>query len=56
MNGCETCGGSGHVCCDDICVGSGECMHGDAVCPECYGDPDYGWDDNDDLYPACEDA
>jgi len=27
------------VCCDDLCVGAGQCMHGDgmAACPECNG-------------------
>lgn len=38
---CDRCGGSGEilVCCDDICHGLGECIHGDgyAVCPDCKG-------------------
>jgi hypothetical protein len=38
---CPTCLGEGLVliCCDDICVGQGYCMHGDGgeVCPECGG-------------------
>ncbi len=27
------------VCCDDLCQGAGECMHGDGMdpCPECNG-------------------
>lgn len=38
---CWRCDGSGElmVCCDDICVGAGECMHGDGdiICPSCGG-------------------
>lgn len=28
---CPDCGGSGFMldCCDDICIGAGECIHGD---------------------------
>lgn len=40
---CGLCNGEGEVvdCCDDICVGTGECMHeGNIVCPDCGGD---GW-------------
>lgn len=41
LESCETCGGSGEilVCCDDICHGLGECIHGDgmAMCPDCKG-------------------
>ena len=39
---CDRCGGDGVIitCCDDLCVGAGECMHGDGeiVCPKCGGD------------------
>jgi len=40
--GCNTCGGSGTViaCIDDLCRGSGECIHGDGeiICPDCKGE------------------
>ena len=28
------------TCCDDLCVGAGECMHGDGemICPTCNGE------------------
>lgn len=53
MSICLRCNGEGFivVCIDDICRGSGNCMHGDGevVCPECDGegeiDPDYEEDD-----------
>lgn len=58
---CPRCGGIGHICIDDMCIGSGECIHGDADCPVCFGDIDY--DDgplyNDDpspLYDADDEA
>lgn len=39
--GCNTCGGHGYIitCCDDLCRGNGECMHGDGqrACPTCGG-------------------
>lgn len=38
---CDRCGGEGSIitCCDDICVGSGHCIHGDGeeLCPACEG-------------------
>ena len=38
---CETCGGIGFIvtCCDDLCQGSGGCIHGDGEvpCPDCGG-------------------
>ncbi len=38
---CQTCDEFNEVvvCCDDICVGSGHCIHGDgmAACPDCDG-------------------
>lgn len=41
QNVCFTCNGSGVklVCCDDICLGQGYCMHGDGeeTCPACHG-------------------
>ena len=46
---CGQCGGRGHVCIDDICQ-SGECIHGDSVCPTCGGDPDYGEEEDDEDY------
>ena len=39
---CPDCDGDGFVvtCCDDMCRGVGECMHGDgeSVCETCHGD------------------
>ena len=40
---CPDCNGEGEhvVCCDDICVGQGRCMHGAggmAICDTCYGE------------------
>ena len=39
---CYRCGGSGEivVCCDDLCNGLGQCIHGDGeiICPECGGE------------------
>lgn len=39
---CPDCGGEGFVmvCCDDLCIGHGECIHGDgeAVCSTCGGE------------------
>lgn len=39
---CPECGGKGYIitCCDDICVGSDHCIHGDGedVCEECEGE------------------
>lgn len=39
---CDTCDNTGVIvtCCDDICVGRGECMHGDGeqMCPGCGGE------------------
>ncbi|KKW13433.1 MAG: hypothetical protein UY48_C0001G0054 [Candidatus Gottesmanbacteria bacterium GW2011_GWB1_49_7] len=36
---CDMCGGEGIIitCFDDICVGSGHCIHGDGeeLCPNC---------------------
>jgi len=54
---CQTCNGTGEIvgCCDDLCHGLGECIHGDmVVCPECHGDDsDDGigddYDDGDDF-------
>ncbi len=38
---CRRCDGAGElmICCDDVCVGAGECIHGDGnvVCPSCLG-------------------
>ena len=38
---CMNCDGKGEimVCIDDMCIGSGECMHGDGmiICPACKG-------------------
>lgn len=40
--GCYLCGGTGAIvtCIDDLCRGSGECMHGDGEqpCPACCGE------------------
>jgi hypothetical protein len=39
---CMRCDNQGFIvtCCDDLCRGAGECMHGDGetVCPDCKGD------------------
>jgi hypothetical protein len=55
---CPRCGGIGHICIDDMCIGSGECIHGDSDCPVCFGDMDY--DDgplyNDGQFYDAEDA
>lgn len=62
MTSCDVCNGEGVicVCCDDICQGRGECIHGDgmAVCDGCNGtglirdddDLDDGWDDDWDVH------
>lgn len=38
---CQRCDGEGLIliCIDDMCLGAGECFHGDgyATCPECRG-------------------
>ena len=37
---CDECGGSGQIieCCDDMCHGQGDCIHGDVrMCPVCHG-------------------
>jgi len=38
---CLRCNGAGVIvtCFDDVCVGAGECMHGDGeeICPQCLG-------------------
>jgi|GEM_PF-3903583 len=40
--GCQRCGGEGFIiiCCDDMCIGAGECIHGDGeiICPDCHGE------------------
>lgn len=47
---CITCWGEGYIvtCIDDICVGSGHCIHGDGemICPDCHGEGDT-FDDDD---------
>lgn len=39
---CPQCFGAGVilVCCDDMCIGAGKCMHGDGedICPTCEGE------------------
>lgn len=39
---CDLCHNEGFIitCCDDICVGSNACIHGDGeeICPECHGE------------------
>lgn len=49
---CEVCGGEGVVitCWDDICVGTGRCMHGDGeeICSVCEGEG--GFPDEDEQY------
>ena len=48
---CPECDGEGFImtCCDDICVGSGECIHGDGdeVCQTCGGEGEFEGDDAD---------
>ena len=53
MATCPECGGEGIIitCCDDMCVGSGHCIHGDGeeVCPECDGSGEVDdWEDDAD--------
>lgn len=42
FDSCHRCGGSGWIitCIDDLCHGSGECIHGDGdtPCPACNSD------------------
>lgn len=56
---CEECMGEGVIitCCDDLCVGSGHCIHGDGeiTCPICCGEglvPDESDGEMDD-YADC---
>lgn len=45
---CTRCDGTGEIvnCCDDLCVGSGVCIHDSyAVCPECRGRGEFYDDD-----------
>ncbi|GEM_PF-3692920 len=53
MATCPDCGGEGIIitCCDDICVGSNHCIHGDGeeLCATCEGEgciPDEDYDDD----------
>lgn len=50
---CPDCHGEGFVvdCCDDMCVGAGECIHGDgeAVCETCEGEGEIHGDYDGDL-------
>lgn len=42
---CDTCWGTGEVvaCIDDLCHGTGECIHeGNQVCPDCEGTGELG--------------
>ena len=53
---CPTCHGEGWIvdCCDDMCHGLGECMHGDnAPCPECGGEGEI-WPCPDCRRDSCE--
>lgn len=37
---CQECDGAGEImdCCDDMCIGSGSCIHGSMrICPACRG-------------------
>lgn len=56
MSTCLTCGGEGIIitCCDDICVGSGHCIHGDGeeYCPDCEGEGFIDDDSDDGGYSA----
>jgi len=53
MSTCWKCYGEGFIviCIDDICRGSGECMHGDGeiLCPDCKGDGEIGPDYEEDF-------
>lgn len=46
-DGCYLCGGAGFIitCIDDMCHGTGSCMHGDGEddCPVCNQDGDKDW-------------
>ncbi len=50
---CPECGGKGIVmdCFDDVCVGMGECIHGDGdeVCPVCHGEGEVAGAADDDY-------
>ncbi len=50
---CPECDGEGFIldCCDDICNGLGECIHGDGerVCPVCEGSGEV-WEEQADYY------
>ena len=54
---CPDCDGAGWIvtCIDDMCRGSGECIHGDGedMCRMCYGSGEIGGEDDaefdDDL-------
>lgn len=50
---CPDCGGKGIivVCCDDLCVDAGECIHGDgeAICATCQGEGEVFGDYDGDL-------
>lgn len=56
-DGCYQCGGAGYIvtCIDDLCRGSGECIHGDGEqpCPACCGQsPNSGLNDSKSQYPV----
>ncbi len=49
---CPDCDGTGFVmdCCDDLCHGSGECIHGDdQVCATCEGEGEVHGDYDGDF-------
>lgn len=54
---CDHCEGEGQIltCIDDLCQGTGECIHGDgyATCPVCKGDGEVEDQEEDDDCPTC---
>lgn len=50
---CHKCGGEGWIitCWDDMCQGTGHCIHGDGeeICHECFGEGCFDDDEVEDL-------
>jgi hypothetical protein len=53
---CNMCCGEGWIitCWDDMCIGTGHCIHGDGeeICPDCFGE---GGFDDDELEDSDDD-
>jgi hypothetical protein len=52
---CNRCSGEGWIitCWDDMCIGTGHCIHGDGeeICPDCFGEGGF----DDDEIEDCDD-